>query len=241
MTVTILEDVLVDRAMAIFAHPDDAEFGNAGLAATWADQGVEWTYVLATNGASGSSDPDMSRERLTELRYAEQRAACDVLGVKHLVTLGFEDGELYPTLELREAVAREIRRAKPDVIVTSDPTVRFAMEAYVNHPDHIAIGEVVCRSINPDASSGLMFQHLRRDEGLEPHLPKVLLLQAFEGGDFVVDIAGALDRKLEALGCHESQHDDRQGVQDMVVGWCAKLGESIGSPAAEAFRAFRVG
>jgi LmbE family N-acetylglucosaminyl deacetylase len=241
MSITIFEDVVVERAMAIFAHPDDAEFGNAGLAATWADQGVEWTYVLATNGASGSSDPDMTRERLTEIRYEEQRAACDLLGVKDLVTLGFEDGELYPTLELREAVAREIRKGKPDVVVTSDPTVRFAMERYVNHPDHIAIGEVVCRSVNPDASSGLMFQHLWREEGLEPHLPKVLLLQAFEGGDFVVDIADALDRKLAALACHKSQHDDQEGVANMIVEWGAKIGKSIGASAAEAFRGFRVG
>lgn len=241
MSVTILEDVVVDRAMAIFAHPDDAEFGNAGLTAAWTDQGVDFTYVLVTNGASGSSDPQMARQRLSEIRLAEQQAACDILGVQHLVPLGFEDGELEANLALREAIAREIRRGKPDVVIAPDPTVRFAMETYINHPDHIAVGEVVCRSINPDASSGLMFPHLWREEGLGPHLPKVLLLQAFRGGDFVADISTTIDRKLAALSCHISQHDDQAGVVDMVRSWSKETGAAHGYEHGEGYRAFRVG
>lgn len=241
MSVTILDNVVVERAMAIFAHPDDAEFGNAGLIAAWADAGVECTYVLVTNGASGSSDPDMTRERLTDIRLAEQQAACDILGVKNLIALGFQDGELEPNLALREAVAREIRRGKPDVVIAPDPTVRFAMNTYINHPDHIAIGEVVCRSINPDASSGLMFPHLWHEEGFEPHLPKVLLLQGFVEGDFIADVTTSFDRKIQALACHVSQHDDQAGIADMVRTWSSGLGERIGTTYGEAYRSFRVG
>lgn len=241
MAITILGDVVVERAMAIFAHPDDAEFGNAGTMAAWADQGVECTYVLVSNGASGSSDPDMTRERLTAIRLAEQQAACDILGVAHLVPLGFEDGYLEPNLELREAIAREIRRGKPDVVIAPDPTMRFAMDTYVNHPDHIAVGEVVCRSINPDASSGLMFPDLWRKEGFEPHLPKLLLLQGFIAGECIVDISTSLERKLEALACHRSQHDDQGSIAEMVRSWAADLGAKIGCEYGEAFRSFRVG
>jgi len=136
--------------MAIYAHPDDAEFGMAGTVAKWAKAGVEVTYCMVTNGASGSQDPNITREQLRDTRYAEQRAAAKILGVKHTVFLGYEDGYLYPTLEVRKDVARQIRIHKPDVILCFDPTMRIA-DTYVNHPDHIAASEVVLRSINPDA------------------------------------------------------------------------------------------
>lgn len=241
MAVTILENVVVNRAMVIVAHPDDAEFGNAGTIASWTDQGVDVCYVLVTNGAAGSPDFEMTRERLTAIREEEQRAACAVLGVKNVVFLGFEDGQLEPTLEVREAVSREIRRFKPDVIIGPDPTVRFAMGVYVNHPDHIAVGEVVCRAINPDASSGLAFPHLWRVEGLAPHLPQVLLLQSFREGDFIWDISATIDRKLDALACHASQHDDAVGTLAWVREAAAALGKKINVAHAEAFKPFRVG
>jgi len=241
MPVTILENVVVNRVMVVVAHPDDAEFGNAGLIASWTDQGVAAAYVLVTNGAAGSSDKDMTRERLAAIREEEQRRACDILGVKDVAFLGFEDGELEPTLAVREAVSREIRRFRPDVLIGPDPTVRFALGVYVNHPDHIAVGEVVCRAINPDASSGLAFPHLWRDEGLAPHLPQVLLLQSFGEADFFWDITDTIDRKLAALACHESQHDDTAGVGGFVREMAKKSGAPIGAEYGEAFRAFRVG
>src|SRR2546423_13799152 len=89
----------VERAMAIYAHPDDAEFGMAGTVAKWAKAGVEMTYVLVTNGASGSQDPKMTRKRLAAGRKREQDAAAKILGVKRVVYLGYEDGCLYPTPE----------------------------------------------------------------------------------------------------------------------------------------------
>src|SRR6185503_17335697 len=124
----------VQRAMAIYAHPDDAEFGMAGTVAKWAKAGVEMTYCMVTNGASGSQDPDMTRERLRDIRAAEQSEAAKILGVKNVVFLEFEDGYLEPTIEVRRAVARQIRIHKPDVIFTMDPTTRYSGE-YVNHPD----------------------------------------------------------------------------------------------------------
>jgi len=191
--------------MVIYAHPDDAEFGSSGTVAKWAREGVEITYVLVTNGASGSSDPDMTRERLAKIRSREQRNAADILGVQNLVELGFEDGYLYPTLELRKAIAREIRRGKPDLIISQDPTSRYWAPSYINHPDHIAVGEVVMRSINPDASSGLMFPELWKEEGFAPHKPKALLLFTFTEPDMFVDITDTMDLKVKALEAHECQ------------------------------------
>lgn len=195
----------LERVMVIYAHPDDAEFGCSGTVAKWAREGVEVVYVLVTNGASGSSDAEMTREKLAAIRAREQKQAAEILGVKEVVFLGFEDGYLYPDLDLRKAVARAIRQGRPDAIISSDPTSRFIAPSYLNHPDHIAVGEVVMRSINPDASSGLMFPELWSEEGLEPHKPKALFVMSFSEGDEFVDITETMDFKVKALEAHVSQ------------------------------------
>lgn len=228
-----------DSAMVIYAHPDDAEWTAGGTVAKWADAGVEVTYVLVTNGSSGSSDPEMTREKLVDIRYAEQDAAAAVLGVKEVVHLGFEDGYLYPDLELRKAVARQIRIHRPDVVISHDPTARFVGDSYLQHPDHIAVGEVVMRSINPDASSGLMFPELWKEEGLEPFLPKALFIGSFYEGTHYVDISDTIDRKVEALLCHACQIEDPEGIKTFVYERFKLIGEKAGTSYAEAYRMFR--
>ncbi|HEX9774208.1 MAG TPA: PIG-L deacetylase family protein [Actinomycetota bacterium] len=230
-----------DSAMVIFAHPDDAEWMCAGTVAAWTGAGVDVTYLLVTNGASGSKDKDMTREKLAAIRIEEQRAACDVLGVKTLVPLGFEDGYLYPDLDLRKAVAREVRRTRPEVVIAHDPTVRTVQNIYFNHPDHIAVGEVSLRSINPDASSGLMFPELWHEEGFEPFEPKAMFLSSFFEGDVLVDITATMDRKIEALMRHESQVADPAGTSSWARDQFKLIGARGGYEYAEAFRRFTLG
>ena len=227
----------ITRAMAIYAHPDDAEFGMAGTVAKWVKAGVEVTYCMVTNGASGSDDPTMTREKLRDVRYAEQRAAAKILGVKHCVFLGHEDGYLYPTLEVRKDVARQIRIHKPDVILTMDPTSRVA-DTYINHPDHIAAGEVVLRSINPDASTRNMFPELWQDEHLEPHKPKALFLTSFGEGGVAIDISAVMEIKIKALLAHSSQL--WPGADQMIREWAKQTGKRAGYKAAESFRIVRL-
>jgi LmbE family N-acetylglucosaminyl deacetylase len=228
----------VERAMVVYAHPDDAEFGLAGTMAKWARAGVEITYCMVTNGASGSDDPNMTREKLRDARYAEQRAAAKILGVKHCVFLGYEDGYLYPTLEVRRDVARQIRIHRPDVLFTMDPTFRIAGDFYVNHPDHIAAGEVALRSINPDASTRNMFPELWNDEHLEPHKPKALFLQTFGGEATTIDISEVLEIKVKALLAHRSQLF--LGAEEMIRGWAKQSGKRAGYKAGESFRIIRL-
>jgi LmbE family N-acetylglucosaminyl deacetylase len=228
----------VRRAMVIYAHPDDAEFGLAGTMARWARAGVEITYCMITNGASGSDDPNMTREMLRDTRYAEQLAAAKILGVKNCVFLGYEDGYLYPTLEVRKDVARQVRIHRPDVLFTMDPTFRIADDFYVNHPDHIAAGEVALRTINPDASTRNMFPELWRDEHLEPHKPKALFLQSFGAEGTVIDISDVLDVKVKALRAHRSQLFP--GAEKMIRGWARETGKAAGYKAGESFRIVRL-
>jgi len=226
----------VQRAMAIYAHPDDAEFGMAGTVAKWAKAGVEFTYCMVTNGASGSQDPDMTRERLRDIRAAEQSEAAKILGVKNVVFLEFEDGYLEPTIDVRRAVARQIRIHKPDVIFTMDPTSRFG-NGYVNHPDHIAAGEVVLRSINPDASTRQMLPELWQKERLEPHKPKALFLMAFGAPDTIVDVSDVVDVKIKALLAHRSQIDEDS--VDFIKNWMKEAGKKKRYAYAEGFKVMR--
>lgn len=232
------QGIEVKRAMAVYAHPDDAEFGWAGTIAKLARGGVDVTYCMVTNGASGSDDPKMTRRKLRETRYAEQRAAAKLLGVKHCVFLGYEDGYLYPTLEVRRDIARQIRIHKPDVLFAQDPSTRYAGD-YVNHPDHIAAGEATLRSINPDASTRQMFPELWKKERLEPHKPKLLLIGSFGGDGTVVDISDTIELKVKALLAHTSQL--WPGAEELVRDWAKRAGKTKGYRAGEAFRVLRVG
>ena len=233
------DDLEIERAMVIFAHPDDAEFGSSGTVAQWTRAGVEVTYVCVTNGASGSFDREMTRERLAEIRTREQEAAAKVLGVARVVWLGFEDGYVEPTLELRKAIAREVRRWKPDAIISQDPTIRWWGEGYINHPDHIAVGECVLRTINPDASSGLMFPELWRDEDLAPFKPKALFLVNSDPSDTFVDISETIDLKIKALECHACQIGDWP-VGDFIRERAHQRGAERGLQYAEAYKLFRL-
>src|ERR671922_2751827 len=114
------------------AHQDDIEFGCAGTVARWVSEGAHVTYALLTNGAAGSSDPQMTRARLAEIREAEQRAAAKVLGVDQVEFFGYEDGLLEPSLEVRKEVVRLIRRVRPGGGVATDPTTRYFGGQYIN-------------------------------------------------------------------------------------------------------------
>lgn len=225
-------------ALVIVAHPDDIEFGCAGTVARWVSEGARVTYALLTNGAAGSSDPNMTRQRLAELREAEQRAAAKVLGVEQVEFLGYEDGLLEPSLEVRKQVVRLIRRVRPEVVVTTDPTTRYFADRYINHPDHRAAGEATLAAVIPGSDTRLAYPELL-EEGLEPvKLVGVWLMMNAEP-NLVVDIGGFIDAKLESLRCHVSQIGEQPSEED--VGFVHGMAEF--SAAKEAFRygeAFRV-
>ena len=224
-----------DRAMVVVAHPDDAEFMVAGTAAKWAARGAEVTYVVITNGNKGSEDPEMTSTRLAEIREAEQRAAGRILGVKHFEFLGYEDGYLEHTLDLRRDITRLIRKYRPDVVVTFDPTARFMFDAYANHPDHRAAGDATVDAIFPSARDRLTFPELLVD-GLEPH--KVKQLWMGSGGaanaNVWVDITETIELKKKALAAHPSQLSEE--VAEFASQMARGTAESQEFEYAEAFR-----
>jgi LmbE family N-acetylglucosaminyl deacetylase len=232
--------VTFGRATVVFAHPDDAEFGVAGTVAAWVRQGTEVEYVCVTDGSAGSNEPGAVREEIARVREEELRAACDILGVTACTFLGWRDGEVEVTLDLRRAITREVRRFRPDVLVAPDP-VRFWDDerTYINHPDHRAVGVACMAVVNPDAPTRPQFPELL-DEGFEPFEIRNLWINAYSGdADTFVDITGTIETKIEALRCHKSQIHDWP-VDEWVRSRAKERGSQAGMEYAESFRTFRL-
>jgi len=217
-------------AMAVMAHPDDTEFTVAGTVAKWAQAGCKVVYVLCTSGNAGTQEPGMTPGKIAAIREEEQRAACRVLGVKEVVFLRYDDGVLQPTLELRRELVRQIRRFKPEAVITGDPTNLFFGEDYINHPDHRAAGQAAIDAVFPAASMPLLWP-----EDGEPHRVRWVYVSSSSKPNVWVDISSTLELKIEALRQHASQMGDWNPA-DMIRQWAAETGQEKGLAYAEAFR-----
>lgn len=224
------------RVLLVAAHPDDTEFSSGGTVGEWVRQGREVYYLVCTRGDKGSSDPDMLPGRLMKIREAEQKAAASVLGVTQVEFLDFRDGELAPTLDLRGAIVYAIRRVRPDVVLTHDPTSYYS-EEFINHPDHRAVGQAALDAIYPTARDRLQFpEHIA--EGLAPHKVKEIFLWGSQCPNHWVDISQSFDQKIQALVKHESQISDPKGIRERMSERAKALGQPHGIDLAEAY--FRI-
>ncbi len=227
--------------LIVVAHPDDAEFMAAGTLAKWAREGKEVNYVVCTAGDKGTSDRDMSPAVLAEIRRGEQREACDRIGAKELVFLGYEDGVLLNTLQLRRDVVRMIRRFKPDVVVCQDPTSRWSAQGYLNHADHRAAGDATLDAVYPSARDPHVFPDLLT-EGLEPHKVREVYVGGTNTPDVWIDVSDTIDVKVHALYAHESQVGPavrpNRDLEKLVKERAAIVGAPQGLPYAESFKYF---
>jgi LmbE family N-acetylglucosaminyl deacetylase len=218
--------------MVVGAHPDDPDFLAGVTVARLAREGREITYVIVTNGNKGSGDRSMTPERLAPIRVDEQRHAARALGVARVEFLGYEDGEVEDTRSLRLDVTRQIRRWKPELIITLNP-----QRTYTNFPgwhrDHRTTGRVVLDCVFPLARDHLAFPELLPD--YEPHKVRELYVVQWEHPQLLVDITGTMDQKLQAIRCHASQVADFEAFADRMRQRAATLGRDKGYAYAEGF------
>ena len=225
------------------AHHDDIEFGVAGSVARWIrEEGATVTYVIVTDGGSGSNDPDMSREKLVALRRQEQLAAASIVGVQDLRFLDYPDGALQATLDLRRDITRIIRQTKAYRVVCQDPTTVFAHSSYINHPDHRAAGEATLYAAFPSAETRPIFPELLA-EGYEPHKIGELYLNLTQAPTHYHDISSTIALKMRALGAHVSQigagDDFENGAKKWLTESNRQAGEQVGVDYAEYFRVLK--
>lgn len=206
--------------MVIVAHPDDIEFGCAGTCAKWARRGARIVYVVTTSGNGGTHDPKYTRETIAELREQEQTAAAALCGVHSIEYLRENDGEVMPTLDLRRRFVAMIRKHRPEVVITMDPTMMFSGDGYINHPDHRAVAVTAMDAIAPVAGMPLMYPELG-----PAHKVREVWIQWAQNPDTWVDISETVDIKAEALRCHKSQVSD--DTVAMVRSWAIESGRGL--------------
>ena len=222
------------RVLAVFAHPDDVDFGAAGTVARWVQDGWDVRYLCVTRGQKGAWDAHMDVEEYGALREAEQRAAAKTVGVDDVTFLDWMDSEVFDSLELRLAIAREFRRHRPHRLLTMVPDP-LPTDRFVNHPDHRVVGQAALDVTMTGGTTASIFPELL-GEGLQPwrELEETWLM-----GPAVkptpVDITATLELKLADIRCHESQLGDRD-VDAFMRPRLRDAGRVFGLPYAETFR-----
>ena len=221
--------------LCIAAHPDDIEFTVAGTVARWTRDGRTVVFCLVTTGGAGTNEYTPSGDGLIPRREQELHEAARLLGVKEVVLLGYQDGVLEPTLGLRRDLTRVIRKYRPDVVVCSDPTVRWYGSDYLNHPDHRAAASAALDAVFPSAETIGIFPELIT-EGLTPHKVKEVFITGADPADTWIDIGDTLEVKCAALRAHVSQVGPGDWVEPLLREWAAQQGKRAGVTYAEAYR-----
>ncbi|MGH3915776.1 MAG: PIG-L deacetylase family protein [Pseudonocardiaceae bacterium] len=220
----------VRRVLMVVAHPDDVDFGSSGTIATWTDAGLEVSYCIITDGDAGGYDPAVPRSAIAGIRQDEQRKAAAVLGVTDIAFLGYPDGRLVVSFELRRDIVRCIRRTRPDRVVIQSPE-RDLHNLYVSHPDHLAGGEAALCAIYPDARNPFAYPELLTEEGLDAHtVPEVWVVCPNDRAEHYVDITDTIDRKIAALRAHTSQTSHMTDLEERIRGWGRRQAKAAGLP-----------
>jgi LmbE family N-acetylglucosaminyl deacetylase len=225
------------RILTVLAHPDDAETMAGGTLLKWAAEGHQLTLCLITDGDKGTNDPADTPEAVVARRRVEQQRAAVRLGAE-VIRLGYPDGYLQPTLDLRRDIVRVIRRVRPNLVVTNDPTTWFRHSTYINHPDHRVAGHACVEALYP-ATKKLSFFPELLGEGLQPHVVDEVWLALTDHPDRFVDIADVLDDKI-ALICEHASQFPPEPTRRAFARIAREAGEPKGLEAAESFRTLRL-
>ena len=235
----MLDDAAIERILIVTAHPDDVDFGAAGTVATWTKAGYAVTYCVVTNGDAGGFDPAVPRSEIAGIRQAEQRAAAAEVGVTDVRFLGYPDGRVTPSLELRRDISRVIREVRPQRLLTQSPQRNY-QRIYASHPDHLAVGEATLCAVYPDARNPFAHPELA-EEGYDAWTVPETWLMAAPGAEHVVDVTDVYERKLAALHRHVSQLPGvRDDLDTMLRGWLGMNASAAGLPEGRLAEAFQV-
>jgi len=234
-------DAEIERVLVITAHPDDVDFGSAGTIATFTDAGIEVVYCICTDGDAGGYDLEFPRDQIAPIRRAEQIEAAKRVGVHDVRFLGYPDGRLVDSFELRRDISRVIRQVRPQRALVPSPERDYTRVGR-SHPDHRAAGDAALDAIYPDARNPFAYPELRIDEGLEAWVvPEIWVMGGVEGHDLhYVDVTDTFDRKIAALKAHESQTAHMDNLEEFVGRWLSANAEAAGWPVGRKAESFLV-
>lgn len=226
-----------ERALVVMAHPDDADFSCAGTVALWTDAGTEVVYLMVTDGEAGGDELTLDSAEIGAMRREEQRRAAAEVGVKDVRFLGYPDGRVEATLDLRRDISRVIRQVRPQRVIIPSPERDWDSVA-ASHPDHMATGEAAMNAVFPDARNPHAHRELLAEEGLAPWTVSEVWVIGSPGHH--TDITEVFERKVAALAAHESQISDIAELEPMLREWMGANAAGAGLPEGSLAEVFRV-
>jgi LmbE family N-acetylglucosaminyl deacetylase len=219
------------RAIAIYAHPDDADVSCGGTLARWAAAGAVVQIVVCATGDKGASDPNVDPNELAKQRAAEMSESAAVLGARGVRQLKRPDGEVVNDDALRADLVAVIRELQPEVVVCPDPLAVFFGELYYNHRDHREVGFAAL-----DAAASASAPLYYPGAGAAHRVDTVLMSGTLEPTVWV-DVSASIEVKAAAVECHRSQLGDRsEWFRSAVLERAEQTGEEVGVAHAESFR-----
>jgi LmbE family N-acetylglucosaminyl deacetylase len=226
------------QALAVVAHPDDLEYGAASAVARWTGEGRSVAYVMVTDGEAGIDG--MSPAGAAVLRRQEQRASAAIVGVDDVTFLGHPDGVVEYGLRLRRDITREIRRVRPDILITATPALTYGTgggRRVLNQADHRAVGVAVLDAAR-DAANRWIFPELLA-EGLDPWPSTTdVYLMGADGPAHAVDVTDTLSAGVASLRAHRAYLDGLGrdfDPEEFLRAFTARAGAALGVPHAVAF------
>ena len=235
----MLDDAEISRMLCITAHPDDVDFGAAGTVARWTEAGIEVVYCVVTDGDAGGFDEDFPRAEMPALRRAEQVAAANCVGVQDVRFLGYPDGRVEATLDLRRDLARVIRQVRPDRVVCPSPERSYARIG-ISHPDHRAVGSAALDAVYPDARNPFAFPELLQTESLDAWTVREVWIAGGPDPNHYVDVTATFPRKIAALRAHESQTGHMHDLDERLRTRLGLTARMAGLPEGRLAEPFRV-
>ncbi len=229
----------VERVLAIMAHPDDVDFGAAGTVAQWTKSGISVSYGIVTDGDAGGFDPAIPRSEIPAIRQREQRAAGESIGVHDVHFLGYKDGDVTVSQDLRRDISRLIRQVRPQRMLIQSPD-RIWDRLPASHPDHLATGEAAIRAVYPDARNPFAHPTLLQEEGLTDWIVPEVWMMASPTPNTYIDVTDTFADKMRAISCHESQLPAPDQVEERVRTWLSAAAYEAGLPDGHLAESFHV-
>jgi LmbE family N-acetylglucosaminyl deacetylase len=230
----------VRSALVVIAHCDDAEWMFGGTVARLTGAGAAVHYLVVTDGASGGVDLSISNEQLAAIRASEQQAAAEMLGVADVTFLGYPNDTLQVGVGLKRDIVRQIRRTRPELVLTLTPYRDPAAPVSWSHGDHLAVGEATLQAVYPEALMPRIHPELGA-EGLTAHEVTEVWYPALADADRYLDVTAVVETKMAAVWCHQSQNGEANGDRDWlfdrhIAPPMRAAGALLGVPYAERFR-----
>ena len=191
------------RALAVVAHPDDMEYGAAAAVARWTGQGRHVAYVLVSDGEAGIATMDPSD--VGPIRRAEQVASCAAVGVTEVSFLGWPDGTIIESVELRAELAAAIREHRPDVVLSINFRESWGPGSW-NHADHRAVGRALLDAVR-DAGNPWIFP----DRGDAWDGVRFVAFSGSPAATHAVDVTATFDVGVRSLAEHRVYLDNLGG------------------------------